>query len=139
MSTRPVPGHPTCAPGLRHESLPSSIPHLCPLYVLPASLWLRRSSLSRYPLWGRHLPQPAANRHITSAPAHVYSRCLAETACAPTHHHPLSSGVATRDAVQLRSVHIRFSPDRPVGVLFAGKAAGADARAHVVGRGFAFL
>src|SRR5262249_4573885 len=38
-----------------------------------------------------------------------------------------------RHAIQLRSVHIRISADRPLGLLFAGKAPRADARRDVVG------
>src|SRR5215831_3887448 len=39
----------------------------------------------------------------------------------------------SRHAIQLRSVHIRISADRPVGLFFAGKAPRADARRDVVG------
>src|SRR5262249_16307670 len=41
--------------------------------------------------------------------------------------------VANRHAVQFRSVHIRVFADRSVGLFFAGKAPGADARRDVVG------
>ena len=41
--------------------------------------------------------------------------------------------VANRHAVQFRSVHIPVSADRSVGLFFAGKAPGADARRDVVG------
>src|SRR5215831_11799021 len=39
----------------------------------------------------------------------------------------------SRHAIQLRSVHIRISADRPLGLLFAGEAPRADARRDVVG------
>src|SRR5215813_1722731 len=38
----------------------------------------------------------------------------------------------SRHALQLRSVHIRISADRPVGPFFAGKPPRADARRDVV-------
>ena len=42
----------------------------------------------------------------------------------------------SRHAIQLRSVHIRIFADRPVGLFFTGKPAGADACRNVAGDRF---
>ena len=79
---------------------------------------------------------PTYNSHIAPAQAHVYSLILLEKARARLEQQAKRVGgspVADRHAVQLRSVHIRISPDRPIGLFFAGKAARADARRDVAG------
>ena len=78
---------------------------------------------------------PTYNSHIAPAQAHVYSLILLEKARARLEEQAKRVGgpVANRHAIQLRSVHIRISTDRPVGVFFAGEAPRADARRDVAG------
>src|SRR5262249_48543701 len=100
--------------------------------------WLANRDLASVPLLPRRLrPGRAVVLDMTSLRGWHWRMALGRRA-------PFASGLwiirvaaisriplsffCSRHAIQLRSVHIRISADRPVGLFFAGKAPRADAR-----------